>query len=380
MAVQSTRTGVVRVTDEHASALADFYARVWDPHATSAGVAAARRAAAANNPHGPGTEIPTFAFVDGDRVTGHLTTIPIQLWNGATELSAHWLKGLMVLPEYRNGPVGYLLVREALQTLECALAAVVATDARRLFSALGMVELGALPNRVKILSPRAVLQWAGTTACGLALPSLTRGAVRLAAHRAASPLAAGVVAAVTSLYAGICGSTRKEGLILPALPDRNQLDRLWESARGSLQTAVARNSSYIADRYGRASGYRWIGVYDGPRLTGFGALRAPRMSADARLQGLRVATLSEFLVHPDDPQSALALVKAAEAVAGGLAADAVLCSASHPSVNRILNRRAFLPYPANVRIMVRPAAADALAGSLNQWWITRGDSHADEVF
>ena len=107
---------VVRAADEHAEVLAEFYRRVWDPAATAERVLGGRRAAA-TDPAGAGEPPPTFIFLADGAVVGHVTTIPVRLWDSGSEHVFHWVKGLMVLPEHRRGPVGFLLLRETLRHL-----------------------------------------------------------------------------------------------------------------------------------------------------------------------------------------------------------------------------------------------------------------------
>ncbi|HYR07338.1 MAG TPA: hypothetical protein VEQ60_06205, partial [Longimicrobium sp.] len=169
-------TGVIRVGAEHAEPLAAFYRETWDAGATGGSVHAARRAAAARNPVDPGTPPPTWLFLANGRPVGHLTTIPIRLWTSAGERPAHWLKGLMVLPSHRNGPVGFFLLREALAQVELALSAAVAPDARALLQAAGLTDLGALPNAVRVLNPARVMRSVDPGALGAALPRPLRAA------------------------------------------------------------------------------------------------------------------------------------------------------------------------------------------------------------
>src|SRR5438128_6349010 len=60
--VAGTTVEVVRVTDSHADALAEFHRAVWDPSATPDRVRRAR-AAAQLNPVAPGEDVPTFLFL-----------------------------------------------------------------------------------------------------------------------------------------------------------------------------------------------------------------------------------------------------------------------------------------------------------------------------
>src|SRR5688572_26307900 len=125
MVTTAAPSRVVRVDGSHLHALTEFYREVWDRAATVSGVQQSRAAAAERNIADPGAAIPTYLFMRGERALGHLTTIPLRLWLDQSDRAAHWLKGLMVLPEARNGPVGFLLLKSAIAELNPTLALVV---------------------------------------------------------------------------------------------------------------------------------------------------------------------------------------------------------------------------------------------------------------
>ena len=143
-------------TDAHCASVAEFFRQVWDPAATEESVRAGRLGAMQSNPFQPGQDIPTVLFLQDGKVLGYVSSIPVSLWNGAGEQPAFWVKGLMVLPEHRNGPIGYYLVKELLKKMPCALSLTVAPASRRLFQSLGFHELGMLTNQLRILRPAAV--------------------------------------------------------------------------------------------------------------------------------------------------------------------------------------------------------------------------------
>lgn len=373
-----TGPAVVRVAREHAELLAEFYRKTWDENATRAGVLLSRALRARTNLHGRDQDVPTFVFIDNERIVGHLTTIPILLWNGREELRAHWLKGLMVLPEYRNGPVGFMLVRAALAAVENALAAVVATDARRLFTALGFRDLGVLANRIRVFDAREVIQRLADSPLAQQLSPRVRAVLRWTAHPGCIPFVSAALQAGAGAYTAVRGRTRQCGRIMPVFPESAELHELWRAMRSGIDCAPARGPDYLVQRYGLGQGYRWITVHRNGRLRGFAALRPPTARGDERLNGVRVATLSDVIANTDDSETLLDLVHTAEQVARGLDAHVLMCSASHPRLLRILDRRAFAPYPGNVHMLIRPNGADW--PGIDHWWFTRGDSAADEAF
>src|SRR2546427_1721895 len=61
---------------------------------------------------------PRALFVKGDDVIGHLATLPVTLSIAGRPTDAHWVVGLMVVPEYRNRPIAPLLVEKMSETLD----------------------------------------------------------------------------------------------------------------------------------------------------------------------------------------------------------------------------------------------------------------------
>lgn len=384
--VAGSSVAVVRVEDQHAAVLAEFYRAVWDPAATPESVRRSRAAAAARNPIAPGEAIPTFLLLQAGRALGHVTTIPLRLWAAGVERPGYWIKGLMVVPEHRNGPVGMLLLKEAVRQLGTLVttAMVVQQAPRRLFQALGYRDLGALPDAIRLLRPGRVLSQIDAGA--LPLPGSTtalRPAVRLAQRTGLARLAGGLAGLALGGWAGVAGgvAARLRVAVEPEL-DVAAADALWRRVRTALPAAPCRDGPMLSWRYGGPGGpYRVVSVRAGRELVGIAVVRVPREDSDPRLSGLRVATLSDLLYAPGDHGAGLAAVAGAEAAARTLDADALLCSGSHRALRAILRRRAFLGVGATVHFMIRePDPALAGPADLGEWWLTRGDSSADEVF
>lgn len=116
-----------------------------------------RAAAASRNLAEPGAPPPTWIAIQDGRVLGFVTTIPVRFWDGETSLPAYWIKGLMVLPEYRQGPIGYAVLKAAVAALPRTGSLAVAAPARRLFTALGYTDLGAVSNWIRPLAAHRIL-------------------------------------------------------------------------------------------------------------------------------------------------------------------------------------------------------------------------------
>jgi predicted N-acetyltransferase YhbS len=372
-ASRSGRSEVLRVEPAHIELLTRFIRAVWSPAATEEEVAASRRRAAAANPAFPGEEPPTFLFLLDGQPVGHLTTIPCRLKIGGWTGPAHWMKGLWVLPEHRNGPIGALLVRAAVTAVDVALATAVESAPRRLFSAFGFQDLGALPEHVKILRSRAVLRRLGASQ----LPLPLRGPLRRLASLVAVPgireLAAITLETGVGVWRFAHGGVRAASANLAEAVSPQERGDLWRAAEGALEASAVRD---VPD-HAPSVGSRSFAVRLHGRTLGVARVKRPA-AADPRLNGIALATLADALCDPRDHRALDRVIAGAERCAAELGADALLCSASHKQLRHALARRGFLGLAGSVHLLVRPAGGAPSPPPLEQWWCLRADGGADD--
>ena len=375
---------VVRVGDEHADALATFFLAAWGDAAGADSVRAARQAAARENPVQPGTDIPATAYIRDGVVLGYLSTIPVMFWNGSTDVPGHWLKGFMVLPEHRGGPVGFAVLKEMLKHVTISGIMTVAEPARRLFTAVGYKDCGVIPNYVTIIRPERVAQKIDVASIGLGLPGWMDQVARLTQKTGiawAGGLAArGGLGAWRALRSGRTNYTVDTTGTLPA---RDAMDQLWAGTRTTVAAAAVRDCKMLSWRYAPAAGgaYESVNVYRGGTLRAVAIVRRPKGESDPRLRGIKMATVSDVLFANDELDAGVAAFAGAERVARRMGADAILCSATHPAIVSVMKRRAYVRLPGNVHLMLRdPKGAARLSTDAHAWWITRGDAGSDEVF
>lgn len=375
--------------EEHAVALAEFFRQVWDPGTTALGILQARRSAAAANFTDPGQPPPAFLALHGERVVGFLGSLPARFWNGTVELPGYWLKGLMVLPEYRGGPIGYSVLREATRSLPRSAALTVAPAARRLFGALGFKDIGAIPNFVRVLRGGRMAARIDLAALGIERgPAALRRVLPLAQRTGLAWLGGSALGGALRLRAAL-GRTAAAGFRRDSagLPPGSELDALWADHRVSLRAGAVRDGNEMAFRYGSLAGseagrYRVASVRRGSRLAGVAVVREARREGDPRLKGIALASLSDLWFDPLDAAAGLATLGAAEATARSLGADALLCSSGHARLGGLLRRQGYVETGGNMHLLLRDVteAASAWPLGLDQWWITRGDARSDEVF
>ena len=373
--------------DEHADAVAAFYREVWDPHATAESVLAARRAGSDANVAYPGEVPPTAIVLQGDRVIGHCGTIAQRLWDGKEERAAYWVKGLMVLEEFRSGPVGYLVMKELASHLELSSILTVAPAARRLFSALGFVDLGGLPDWVRPLRAGRILRRLNLDVLGPSmLPTWAHAVVRVAQRTevaAALGGGAGIVMRAGARLSRLPAS-RIETSFDGSPPSSDEIDLTWEHARSGIHAGPVRNGEYLLRRYANerdGARYQFVAARTRGALSGLAVVRSPGGTADPRLAGIRVATISDIVFPPDAPVVGLALLGAVERAAATCDADALLCTSYDPRLVSLLRRQLYLRASAHVHFFLRDRPGRSKwPPSLDAWWLARGDGHSDEVF
>jgi hypothetical protein len=286
---------------------------------------------------------------------------------------------LMVLSEYRNGPIGYLVLKELVGRLRRSIVLTVAPASVRLFEALGYANLGVVPNYLAVLRPGRLASKIPARSMEERLPPTVVRAVRLAQRAGVLGLAGGTLGlgvraatAVSAVYRMGLGGDHSD-----RLPPQADLDSLWLAVRGSGWSGVVRDARYLGQRYA-VERYHFVVVRGAGTLRALAILQAPRIQDDDRVRGLSVGALSDLVVRQGDSRAAIAAVRGAMALARDLGGEALLASTSSHWLGRLLLTQAWLPVPGNLRFLVRETdSSHSWPTHLEQWWLMRGDGESD---
>jgi len=377
------RVSVLAVDDHHAPMLAEFFRHTWNASATAEDVQASRIRSAQQNGSEPGVAPPTIIAVQDDRIIGYCSSLPLRLWSGREAHAAYWAKGLMVLPEFRGGPIGFHVLSALSKSRPLMAAVTVADGSKRLFGALGFRDHGAIPNLVRQTRLRLALgqlRPLGLSASGMS-KRLALGAAD-ALRRTGLATVGGLI--LDGLTAPVWYTRPSRGAELSVQPvvERQALDALWAELRGHLGGHPVRDYEAWFHQYlgEREVPYHFVCLWRGGVLNGVSVLKTPRAQGDVRLAGLRMASISDLLIRPDDPDLG-ALLAATENHAAALGAGSVILSVTNRRVVDQARRRGYLERPGNIHFFLR--ATDQAAtwpATLGEWWLTRGDGESDATF
>jgi hypothetical protein len=378
---------VRRLGEQDAASIAElFRAAQWDHNATAEGVREMLRRTAIENPFEPGKEPPTVGAFLGTRLVGIVTTIPTQFWSGERCAAAHWLKGLCVLEEHRNGPIAMLLMRGILKHVDLAASMPGSSMARQLSVALGMLDLGAVRDYIEPLRPTRILRKVEFRRFEH-LSRLPRAASVAIAVAKTPPLAYAIGALISVGLAVLRLPNALAGRQLTTqldtrLPSEAALDSLWARAQRVSSCSPARSSAYLRWRYakGTEGHYSFASAWRGDDMVGLAVLAPPRRADDSRIAGLGIGSVVDVLLDPNCSAALPSLLGVARRWARAANYDALLLTASHLRLRAPLLRAGYFQVPGNIHLMLRDAGGKhGLSTNLDAWMVTRGDAWGDQL-
>ena len=159
-------------------------------------------------------------------------------------------------------------------------------------------------------------------------------------------------------------------------------DELWRAVHGRFGACPARDQRYLRQRYGeQPERYRVLGCREGSRLLGYCIVKIRQFSGDSRMGSMKVGTIVDCLFDPTSPPVLQSLLGAAVRLFEQEDVHAVLCTASHAAVRRVLRTNGFLTIPGNLNFALHNRTALPIQDvPLDSWHLMRGDSDADQNF
>jgi hypothetical protein len=183
------------------------------------------------------------------------------------------------------------------------------------------------------------------------------------------------------LVAGVRPATNR--ILTHSLPSPEDMDYLWAEAKEELRAAPVKDSRHFLRRYeGLAgNGYTALAAYTPRGLSGLATVRWPSEQGDSRLNGIRIATLSDAITVPTRRADLVTLLSAAISAADEASADALLATSGHHLTTQALTACGFRRLPGNVHFLARFEGVNPIDyPPQSEWWLGRGDGDADGIF
>lgn len=369
-----------------ADAIAEFMrAAGWEANATPESVRGWLRTAAAQNPFEPGADSPVVGVFIGARLVACLTSIPTRFWNGKELVAAHWLKGFWVLDEYRDGLIGYLLLKEMLKNVGVAASMPAGLAARQLSVALGMADMGSVRNYIEPLRIARILRRLDSRL--LKLNGVSEAALVILKLARIPPVAYAAQTLITLFFKtlrlpGAVTARHLTTQLGDRLPSESALDSLWVRAQRAPACRATRSGAYLRWRYERSgsSRYWFASSWRATELVALAVLQHPERLDDDRLAGLGVGSVVDLVLDPDCAGALSSVLGAARRWARSANYDALLLTMSYRALRTPLLGAGYVPMPGNIHLMFRdPGGRDGLSRSLDAWILTRGDAWSDHL-
>jgi len=294
----------------------------------------------------------------------------------------------MVLCEYRNGPIGPLLIKKVNETLKLALTLHVEEAPLNIFKGLGWKHAGVIPQYVYLQDPYALLRNLRVGQLSFLHegsypwlrwlePVMSQSFTRFSLASFFS-----VNSRTFRLLASLRRPRQGPGNLAEETGFDAAYDRLWERVKGNFGALVVRDRSYLETRFGQPlKTYRLLTYRHHNQLLGYCIVKLKQFSDDPRMGCMRIATIVDCLFDPADPQGLQSLVAGAIQLGRKEKVHAIFCTASYLPLQKLLSLNGFIKIPGNLNFAYFDKNNHIQSDiSLAAWHLMRGDSDADSNF
>jgi hypothetical protein len=298
-----------------------------------------------------------WLYRDGERVVGHMSSIPVRVTTGETERLSEWFVDTKVLESHRSQAPGTKLMVEAQAQVPFALSLGQTPEMREIQFRLGWSQVAPLQTAQLLLRAERVLKgkmpaplaWAAGVGLGA-----SRGWRSPRWRRAVAPRP------VTAFGA--------------------EHDALWQRMSREIPCAVVRDASYLTWKYLRQPGQRFscIEVLDHGAPVAVAVITMREADEHYRY---RRAFLVDLVVVPSDADLVASALEAVCDVAMEAGADAITCLHVGDWLGRALRQCGFMIRTPERYLLVLPGNLSdgeqrrVLDGA--SWYVTQGDSDID---
>jgi hypothetical protein len=308
-----------------------------------------------------------LAWNDG-RAVAHLGVIPCPAYHLGRKIESNWWCDFYALSDSGTGfspqtAAGLLALRVAGMSQGHALVGTPGIESRvvQLYKSLGCDYWGAVPFFYQVINGRNFLR---------NLPLLRRGAWSASAATAASHL--WVPGKLLELRHQRRRARRRRMRVEAWSRFPSPADLLWEKVVERYPLIFERSARYLDWRYHSAI-YERLGIFEQDRFAGWAVCKATRMHGNPYFGDLKVGTLVDLLVDPDDASDGEAVMGAACERLRDLRVDLMVTNLSDGRLARTAKRLGFAAGPSNYHVFTRHLPKL----ELHECHLTRGDSDGD---
>lgn len=371
-----TLTGITEYT---LSSLIGFIRHVWDPATTQEKYLKERQQVFRENPYARDEGFPLGILLDGERVIGHVVSVPCRIWSHGIESPLYWNAGLHILEEYRGKRLGMVLPKLTTEKLSTITAFFVIEQQLKTHTKLGFTIPGKINDYIKILNVKNVAMKLDIGKMNQ-IPGIMRTLLGPPGSFMRMPVSYGL-SAVYGFYK-LRGKPRKNehmaGCSMKFVDTFDErVDLLWNRVKYSISCAQVRNSAYMNWQFNTRSGWMKVVAERRGELLGYALCSGRVFEKGEKLSGLKVLSIIDMLWDFEKPDVLAGMLHWIENYAREGGCDAVICSVNHIQTEKILRRKSFFKLPGTAYfIFYTQNKSLRLSPDMRDWFLTRGDADA----
>lgn len=367
------------ISNSMAASLADFIKKVWDPSATIENIILDRNREYQENPFSVEGGMPLALLADGDKVVGHVKSIPCKVWSFGKESPAYWNAGLYLLNECRGKRLGHILPKKTIDALPLVTGFFVVEQQLKTHSKMGWTIVGKIPEFIKVLNPRQFFQKINLDnihQMPKILQKLTRNSG--APLRICALCLFNIAMGCFKLYKTLTkeSSESKGAFEIVDLFDQ-RVDGLWDRSKKFISCAQVRNSGYMNWQFNSKDGWiKAIYIEEGV-VQGYVILSTKSFEKNHRLSNLKIFSIIDILWDFSKPALLKSMLTLLEDFARKQCADVLLCSIGNKYAHKCLYNKGFFKIPGTVHFGFHSKDTSLkLSSNIDDWFFTRGDADA----
>lgn len=292
--------------------------------------------------------VPTAIALDGEKIIGHVTSTPFELWVDGSERPAHWLSGIHVLPEYRGGGIARQLAACITSATPLVTGVARVRPSMKAFVAAGWVWPGRIADHVHIVNPKRFLSQLSGEGMDRFVPSRFAPIAKPALRMLRAPLAAGIRS-----WQGLrrVKSHMRKASRYTVSEVRNfshDIDALWNREKAGFTVTHVRKADYLNWQFDHRKTWGKIECRDDKTITSWAIYAVKDYQDGGLLHGLKGLNVVDALWDSSDPSSLDALLQYFLKRGCDERVDLVMFSGELPQLRRALARCAFVKLPSTI--------------------------------